>query len=34
MIDGVTEEYKIFIRLKSEIKTAQKELDEYEMRKK
>ena len=32
--DESPEAYKIFNRLKSEIKTAQKELDEYEMRKK
>ena len=31
--DESQEAYNIFIRLKSEIKTAQKELDEYEMRK-
>ena len=31
--DESLEAYKIFNRLKSEIKTAQKELDEYEMRK-
>ena len=31
--DESPDAYKIFIRLKSEIKTAQKELDEYEMRK-
>ena len=31
--DESPEAYKIFIRLKSEIKTAQKELDGYEMKK-